>query len=771
MIYEAGGEDGEAWAFSPPNRPTNLEYEAFYLEPGELTYINFTWDVPEKWGSSEGIGYNLYRWSNGTVVRIYELRGIYNSTPYKLITYYEPYPYGDSFNIKAVNLEGESLPSNNVTIIDDYDPVIEVHYQNPVWNTVMTYNLKADIVDGSGIASAWIEYWFENDDHQNVSMVQLYSSTWEAALNIDKRLGMFYYIIRANDTWNNWAVSDLGYKEFIDEIPPHFREDRTPRSIDAGEILIFDVEIWDNRYMDFVAVEIGYDEYNFGNETFNLTQVDEVNWTFSYLTRRRPGSIWYRIFGADSVGYTFDRPWIKIQLTGNDAPIIINNRTQESIPMGEDLIFSVEIVDRRDVERVWVEYRFDWDQRFEEDLHSSGDNNWSLRTSWPGLKGPIVYQIHIETTWGRTISHHESRIELTDFVNPVITKISKFDNLTTGDYFDFWCWATDDVGIASVGVHYTWGEGTTSGFGLNTEDGIYYHQRVAIPSDAVEFSYWFTARDIYGNRINSSAVNLTVLDNDPPTIWSIGNLEGGTGGKIIEDFYVRDNVGVRQVLLEYIDPIGGNPTEKRIYKDGTDGFYSYFTLEMDLWTYWTGELDYNMTVEDLDGNIGFLGGYTIEVEDVIPPAFYHIEDHIFTEGEKFEIILDVTDNIMIRRLEWEGIPLESETNEISGSIDERGVYRVNVTAIDTSGNEEHAEFIIYVESASGIQQMRDGGFFLFFSIALIIIVIILIVLLTVSAYKIEMLREKVEEYENMSEKDEDVRGFLSSLERRIMEEE
>jgi hypothetical protein len=440
-----------------------------------------------------------------------------------------------------------------------------------------------------------------------------------------------------------------------------------------------------------------------------MVSEDSKNWSFDYTTRRGPGNIIYRLTAVDSVGSKYVTENRTVTLTGDEQPILIRDLTSKSIPMGDDIVITVELSDSGWMERVWALFYFAYEMPIEANMTLIGPGRWSAAIPFPFKSGPVQYRVNYRTIWGKNhgVGVCEGEIALTDNELPYFIEVTAPEVLTTGEVFLFTCKAKDNIMVKEVFLGVRFGT-VTSWFGtsIRTLANDTYNLFMEVPHNATLLVYQFKIVDLAGNIRVSKERSLRIMDNDPPEI-RIRDISAGTGERIDYPVLILEGIGIESATLNYTSP-GGRLVTVELEEERSEQDYLYYTGRIWLPSNWTGYLPITVTAVDRSGNIDTAEGQ-IKVYDDEEPTIIQ-KDLIFKACEEFTIDLDVNDNVGIMEVEWEGLPVSSRTDILKCRIMERGIYHVKVSVEDTSGNRAESEFIVVIESPDEVEDDDTGWY-------------------------------------------------------------
>ncbi len=123
-------------------------------------------------------------------------------------TYYYNSTYSDvgeyTFFIFAIDTCNNTATSNiyHFSIVDLQPPTIVDHTPKTAYkNHSFTFN--ATVTDNKIVTDVYVEYWYETENHTNVSMNNIDNNNWNKTITIPSNYDILQYIIYAKDTSNN----------------------------------------------------------------------------------------------------------------------------------------------------------------------------------------------------------------------------------------------------------------------------------------------------------------------------------------------------------------------------------------------------------------------------------------------------------------------------------------------------------------------------------------------------------------------------------------
>jgi hypothetical protein len=168
----------------------------------------------------------------------------------------------------------------NVIIKDNDKPLLKNDSTQNSGKTGGTFVFKLEVYDNIAIGEVWIEYWFGNGVHENITLSGMYPFNYSIIIPTDN-IDDLNYIFHFNDTSGNWNQTGRKSIPITDSIPPILISDNSSQCCCTGKDFSIKVEISDNIGIGKVSVEYWYgeDEHSFidlesqGNEYLGIIQV------------------------------------------------------------------------------------------------------------------------------------------------------------------------------------------------------------------------------------------------------------------------------------------------------------------------------------------------------------------------------------------------------------------------------------------------------------------------------------------------------------------
>jgi heme/copper-type cytochrome/quinol oxidase subunit 2 len=291
--------------------------------------------------------------------------------------------------------------------------------------------------------------------------------------------------------------------------------------------------------------------------------------------------------------------------------------------------------------------------------------------------------------WNQTMI---KQIEVIDNDPPIFNKDLSDEKGTTGDSYNFSLESEDNIEIDNVTVEYWFGvDNKVHETHIMEGKGLFMHS-IILPIDSTdELFYCFHSTDSSGNINTTKIRNITIYDNDKPTIITESiNEKIGTGEplKIIAD--IEDNIGIEMVEIEYWFSEEYHKTD---YIENIDGYYVYI---IDIPFNSTKGLYFILKANDVSGLMNQTDRITVTIIDIIPPTIQHVQNISAYVGENISVEVESSDNIKITEYFWENNPVPTEMNKMEGQLTNEGIFNVTIFVYDEERNFAFFNFTVIV---------------------------------------------------------------------------
>ncbi|MCK4970610.1 MAG: hypothetical protein KAS77_08790, partial [Thermoplasmata archaeon] len=315
----------------------------------------------------------------------------------------------------------------------------------------------------------------------------------------------------------------------------------------------------------------------------------------------------------------------------NDLPILGTDHTAKTATTGETLTFSLEARDNIGIEEVWVEYQYGEGASENVSLSVLEGDVWEATIVIADTLGPLQYSKNAVDAVGNVNSDSIGLVDVIDNDGPEIVNNGTPRISTTGDPFTFSVTVSDNIGIRSVDVWYSFGDAEPTSHAMEVveshESGnVLYSLTIGMPSDSLlPLSYNLEVWDLYGNVQTGIGWEVEVVDNDRPVIEYEGTItEALKGFPVTLTIDAGDNIGVEGafIVLRYVglattnlsmEPSASHTVELSIPRDVSSDLHYLFSA-CDAADNWYSTVEYTILLKNAAPAVKDLPQWTITEE-------------------------------------------------------------------------------------------------------------------------------------------------------------
>ena len=240
-----------------------------------------------------------------------------------------------------------------VDILDDLEPVFGDDSSFTTASSGDVFGFFIQVDDNIGVHSVFVDYWFEDEQHHNISMKKGGGSFRGEMVVPENITGALSYVFRANDTSNNWNFTTKATVDVSDDDLPICIFPNIPGSVGTGERLEITIICTDNIGLDVIDVEYRFNELPVDKMT--LSDGDQGRFTFPLeIPVHIAGELHFRVLMNDSSGNGNSTEWLDIEVVDVISPTI-GDIKDVTVFTGELLLMGSEVSDNIGIASVsWV---------------------------------------------------------------------------------------------------------------------------------------------------------------------------------------------------------------------------------------------------------------------------------------------------------------------------------------------------------------------------------------------------------------------------------
>jgi parallel beta-helix repeat protein len=362
-------------------------------------------------------------------------------------------------------------------------------------------NISCDVIDNVGVYGVWVNITLPGGGYNNISMNKGVADAWFLESSYFT-LGLYDYVIWANDTSDNW-VSSTGYQFTIQDttLPVISNELDIPDPQEVGSATNISCDVTDNVDVYGVWVNITLP----GGGYCNISMMKGPGDTW-YLDSTHPtlGLHNYVIWANDtsdnwatSSGHSFLIQDTTIPVISNvvDAP-----DPQET---GGFVNVSCDVSDNVKVYNVWINITLPGGGFTNISMDKGMVDQWFLDTSYINL-GVYDYIIWVNDTQNNWASSNGYQFTIQDSIPPEISNVVAVpDPQIINGIVNLSCDVQDDFGISQVWINITGPDMSFLNISMEKGSGsCWFNDSIYTILGSYDFVVW--ARDNSGNWNSSS---------------------------------------------------------------------------------------------------------------------------------------------------------------------------------------------------------------------------------------------------------------------------
>ncbi len=535
--------------------------------------------------------------------------------------------------------------------------------------------ISVDVSDNMNVSSVWLVHnWSASQPTEvnNISFMRAGDMFSLTILNEANTTSPFWYMVKANDTSDNWNSSSWYSVNISDNDPPTFLFDGSTEFAYTGEAFGFVTNMDDNVgiFRASINFTIGGINYN-----FSMCGAGNSRQTLIVIPLEDKGIMEYFFWFSDGAGNEGTSPTFSRTIYDITPPYVIEDLTSGPVNSSDVLKIHLRVIDNWEIVEGWMNYEMEgWYQGpAMVPFLIPGDGNFTILFAIPGnFTGNFTYNatfvdssLNQFTTENRTVIVNDgTRPKLVDDLTNRIT--------TTGEEMIFGFKVDDNIAVSEVAVTYKFpGEDWFTSFTSYDEqlDSWLYDLDVPINREG-EGQYYVKITDTSGNFYLGDVRTFYIFDNDDPEIlFDDTDDTAETGRNFTFKITVRDNTGISSVKIEY--SIDGTECEIQLQRTMpvSNGYLYEATIVVPDDSF--GNLSYSFTIMDQRGNQVMNFG-SVEIVDSILPEIVEVrfmdvlsDQRVISlsTGDGFLIEVDVSDNVDPFMVEFRYV-LPGEIDEI-----------------------------------------------------------------------------------------------------------
>ena len=374
-------------------------------------------------------------------------------------------------------------------IVDDQKPVIIDKTENDV-KAESIFLFDFIINDNIGLSHVFLEYWFNEGEHKNISLIgdEVFTSRILIPSKINNNISYRVHVYDIFGNYNNTTIKSL----VIDDSMIKLIIDNSPEVAYTGDRYDFDIQL-----MHFEEINESYIEYWFENESSrkrsvikNSSDIQSIDIPLVYKEEMN-----YYVIIKDDLGNYRNSSLRSVEILDNDPPEIIWIDYPTSAICGEEIDIRINITDNSNIGSIFIEYMDHYGRKFTSIFDDSFD---TFPFVVPSNTKNLSFVIRATDVFGNILVSTENRIEIIDNIKPVVEILGQNGLEIIDNELQFSIISIDNIGIKGVFLEYKInGENELLYMGLSGEK-----YRCSINIDDIigkPFKYRFNVTDVSDN--------------------------------------------------------------------------------------------------------------------------------------------------------------------------------------------------------------------------------------------------------------------------------
>jgi hypothetical protein len=535
-----------------------------------------------------------------------------------------------SYNVTARDAGGNSdtWTGYRRPVMDNDVPAIDTDTTANAGTTGDPFNFTMTASDNIAVQNVYVSYAYLGGNSYNMLMMTSDGTGgYYLVVDLEDTLSPMSYNFTVYDTSMNMITGANGGVAITDNDNPYLFSDMSANEAEAGLDYEFKVMAKDNIGVGSVTVEYWF-SYNSQRTTIPLSVLSQDIYYAEITLPAQPGEMYYIFNSQDTSGNDGSTSEETVMILDITPPEISAVMYDETAYTGDEYIVTATVTD--DVEVNWVRmwYYYGSDVPEYVDGTASGDD-YTFTITIPDELEDLNFYLASADMELNLIELDTMTIPVMDNDLPMFDDDLSDTSATTGDMFMLKVNVSDNIEIGYVNANYMYPGGEWDTFTMMGMDRMYYLE-LTMPNDMKgTFSYYFSVYDSSMNMIETTQVDIEVVDDELPIAMILGPMTAYQH-EVVEFSAIDsvDNVGIETFVWEIM-----------------------------------GE---SFTGEDINYTFDEVGEYTIElkVSDGVNPTVTYSYNITILDADDPMIVMEVPDMI--------GNHLMLELNA-SGSTDNVGI--------------------------------------------------------------------------------------------------
>ena len=418
--------------------------------------------------------------------------------------------------LKGIDAAG-NMAGEHISFEIDITPPLIHDLTSDVPTTGESYTFHVDSEDINNVSSVMLEYWFDNEVHDNTSLERA-GDNWTVDINVSENARELHYMIHADDTLGNRNSTLPRCLPIIDNDPPEISTQDVVGNATTGDQITVSLNATDN-----IGIANVFFNFLVGDELHNSTvpYAGGNSWNIEIIVPDNLTALDF-YFSVEDLSENWNiTSRTNIPVLDNDPPIFSGDLTSMTPTTGDDLPVAIRVSDNMGVGSATCEFTFDNMQYVEKHMERSRSDIWQTSIKIPLDASRLCLRFKITDTGGNHIWYpgETSSIEhsIIDNDEPIVNVGSEISAEKGKKVVLNALECSDNLGISN----YTWN------LVRDGSEELYYGGEIELFfNDTGNYTVVLQVKDAAGN-VAKETILITILPEIDPEDDEPGNEDDG----------------------------------------------------------------------------------------------------------------------------------------------------------------------------------------------------------------------------------------------------
>ena len=377
------------------------------------------------------------------------------------------------------------------------------------------FELTARILDNIGVNTVSLNYSFDGRASRLEPLIRCSPTEWKITIEVPAWATFLGYELYFVDVSGNSNATSRFSENVVDNCPPFMQVDAAADAF-TGDAYLFSGEFRDNVNLTAVWVDYSFDSVSYTNRS--MLRRDGSTWELEIEIGSRVSELYYLYVFNDSSGIFNRTPVTHLAVIDNDVPFFRADFTKPGSVTGGNLTFCMEVTDNVGTTSVHVNYTDDNISYHNVSMNPMNGFRWERTIELSESVESVRYTFHFSDGQRNTGRTDARIISVSDVSCPSFIRETPGLSPATGKIYFFKAVISDNVGVRSVSVDYTFDGMNMITLPLNRDEGGDWNGQVVVPSGASVIEYYYFYEDTSGNAGRSPIYTKGVSDVDAPVV-------------------------------------------------------------------------------------------------------------------------------------------------------------------------------------------------------------------------------------------------------------